>query len=83
MKPIFTGFNFIALNVAQIKGVSGNDPSVNDLTLGYSLSTPDDEAPDMVNGVKAYRASTVDLESMPVGTMVLLTTNKSRSPDVA
>ncbi|WP_417932769.1 SGNH/GDSL hydrolase family protein [Enterobacter hormaechei] len=71
MKPIFTGFNFIALNVAQIKGVSGNDPSVNDLTLGYSLSTPDDEAPDMVNGVKAYQASTVDLESMPVGTMVL------------
>ena len=71
LKPLFTGFNFIALNVTQIKGITGNDPSVNDLTLGYNFSGPDDEAPDMKNGSKSYQTVTVDFETMPVGSLVL------------
>lgn len=71
LKPLFTGFNFIALNATQIKGITGNDPSVNDLTLGYNFSGPDDEAPDMKNGSKSYQTVTVDFETMPVGTLVL------------
>lgn len=69
--PLFTGFNYIALSVTQIKGVTGNDPAVNDLTLGYNFSGPDDEVPDMNNGSKTYQSTVVDLESMPVGLLVL------------
>lgn len=71
LTPLFTGFNYIALSVTQIKGVTGNDPTVNDLTLGYNFSGPDDEVPDMNNGSKTYQSTVVDLESMPVGLLVL------------
>ncbi|WP_236127687.1 hypothetical protein [Cedecea colo] len=71
LQPVYTGFNFIALNSGQIRGVTGSDPAVNDLTLGYRLATADDEAPDMIKGSKASQSVVVDLESMPVGLVVL------------
>ncbi|HGY5075131.1 TPA: hypothetical protein ACNV27_000260 [Citrobacter gillenii] len=71
LQPVYTGFSFIALAAGQILGVTGNDPSVNDLTLGYRFRTADDEAPDMIKASKASQSIVVDLESVPVGLVVL------------
>ncbi|WP_244498550.1 phage tailspike protein [Escherichia coli] len=71
LTPLFAGFNYIPLSVNQVKGITGNNATVNDLTLGYNFSDPDDEAPDMSNGSKTYQSTAVELESMPVGLLVL------------
>ncbi|EFU0354858.1 tail fiber/spike domain-containing protein [Escherichia coli] len=71
LTPLFAGFNYIPLSVNQVKGITGNNATVNDLTLGYNFSDPDDEAPDMRNGSKTYQSTAVELESMPVGLLVL------------
>lgn len=71
LQPLYTGFNFVALTAGQIRGVTGQDPVVNDLTLGYRLGNPDDEAPDMIRASKSSQSVVIDLELMPVGLVVL------------
>jgi lysophospholipase L1-like esterase len=88
LTPLFAGFNYIPLSVNQVKGITGNNATVNDLTLGYNFSDPDDEAPDMSNGSKTYQSTAVELESIPVGLLVtifplLISSSESPTVDVA
>lgn len=70
-KTCYIGFGFVNLSPGQIKGMTGGINPINDLTLGYNLSSPDDESPDMIMSTKSSQVNVVELDSMPVGTIII------------
>ncbi|MGO0521406.1 hypothetical protein ACTMJI_11890, partial [Escherichia coli] len=71
MMTCYTGFAFVNLSSGQIKGMTGGVVTVNDLTLGYNLSSHDDEVPDMIMATKLSQINIVELDSLPVGGVII------------
>ncbi|MEP8757263.1 hypothetical protein ABKV43_13260 [Enterobacter hormaechei] len=71
MMTCYTGFAFVNLSSGQVKGMTGGVVTVNDLTLGYNLSSHDDEIPDMIMATKLSQINIVELDSLPVGGVII------------
>ncbi|EPL6456349.1 hypothetical protein N0G65_003533 [Providencia rettgeri] len=72
-----TGVVNVPLGANEIKGLTGFSTAENDLTLNYSLSNVNDEAPDMTNGSTANQVNVAVIETMPVGAVVLFNYKKN------
>lgn len=71
LTPVMSGNSVVILRKGDIKGLTNKAPVINDLLLGYSLQTVDDESPDMSSNTKQFQVNVVDIESMPVGAVIL------------